>query len=264
VAGWRGSTPSDPAITVSSRATSSTVAPIGPQWSTLASNAQMPVYGTRPCVGFRPTPPHEAAGMRIDPPWSRPSAIGASPAAIAAALPLEKPPVERSGACGLVTRAGQLVWLWPEKLRFSQTVLPWIVPPAARMRLTTVASLSATKPSNTREPLRIGSPRTSVLSLMPTDLSLSRPLPEPVIGPSHAQAPCGYSCAVGARLGERGMVSASRGAGSGMASSRCRLTTDFSRAARNVVASSELRGCKPRRFAAACRSATLGALNSMA
>jgi len=41
----------------------------------LASSAQMPVYGTKPCVGFNPTTPHQAAGMRIDPPWSQPSAI---------------------------------------------------------------------------------------------------------------------------------------------------------------------------------------------
>src|SRR2546430_13946214 len=43
-----------------------------------------------------PTTPHKAAGWRIDPPVSVPSAIIASPAATAAALPPELPPGTRS------------------------------------------------------------------------------------------------------------------------------------------------------------------------
>jgi hypothetical protein len=36
------------------------------------------------------------------------------------------------------------VWLAPEKHKSSQAALPAIVPPASRMRVTTVASISGT------------------------------------------------------------------------------------------------------------------------
>jgi hypothetical protein len=38
--------------------------------------------------------PQNAAGMRIEPPWSPPNAIGTSPAATTAALPEDDPPAE--------------------------------------------------------------------------------------------------------------------------------------------------------------------------
>ncbi len=41
-----------------------------------------------------PTMPHQAAGMRIEPPWSPPSDRSASPAAISAAEPEDEPPAE--------------------------------------------------------------------------------------------------------------------------------------------------------------------------
>ena len=47
--------------------------------------------------------PLQEAGMRTEPPWSPPSAIATSPAAIAAALPLEEPPGEWVGRRGLRT-----------------------------------------------------------------------------------------------------------------------------------------------------------------
>ena len=139
-----------------------------------------------------------------------------------------------------------------------------MVPPAARMRVTTVASQSATNPSKTRDPLRRGNPRTDVLSLMPTDLPASSPLPEPVIGPSQAHAPNGFSAAVGARPGGRGDISAPGITGSGIASSCCIASTDLSRAARIVVAMSVLSGGRPRRCAPSCRSRTVGPENATA
>ena len=56
---------------------------------------------TRLCVALSPTTPHAAAGMRMLPPPSLPTANGTSPAATAAALPLLLPPVWCPGACGL-------------------------------------------------------------------------------------------------------------------------------------------------------------------
>src|SRR5215469_3831761 len=43
--------------------------------------------------------------------------------------------------CGLWTGPLALVWLPPEKQKYSQTVLPAIEPPAARIRVTTVIDI---------------------------------------------------------------------------------------------------------------------------
>ena len=48
--------------------------------------------GTLPLVGFKPTKPHMAAGMRIEPPPSLALAAGTIPEATAAAAPPEEPP----------------------------------------------------------------------------------------------------------------------------------------------------------------------------
>ena len=82
--------------------------------------------------------------MRIEPPWSPPSAIATSPAAIRAALPPDEPPAEWSGLCGLRIGPVTQVWLPAEKQRSSQAALPAMVPPASRIRVTTVASSSGT------------------------------------------------------------------------------------------------------------------------
>ena len=88
--------------------------------------------------------PQNEAGMRIEPPWSPPNAIGTSPAATTAALPDDEPPAEYPMRCGLCTGPVALVWLPPEKQKYSHTVLPTIVPPASRIRAATVASTSGT------------------------------------------------------------------------------------------------------------------------
>src|SRR5476651_1379441 len=59
---------------------------------------------TRPYVGLIPVTPQYAAGVRIEPPVSLPVPPSTSPAATAAPVPLEEPPVWRSGFHGL--RAG--------------------------------------------------------------------------------------------------------------------------------------------------------------
>src|SRR5262245_33196636 len=127
----RGSRPSSPAITSSSNAASDTLAVIGPVWSSVPSIGNIPVYGTSPNVGFSPTMPDHDAGSLIDPPWSPPSAMSAAPVATSAAQPLDEPPVEYSGWAGFRTGAGWLVWLPPEKQKFSHTAFPTISPPAS-------------------------------------------------------------------------------------------------------------------------------------
>eukprot|EP00955_Chlamydomonas_euryale_P084921 364027-Chlamydomonas_euryale.AAC.13 len=66
---------------------------MGPYVATVQSISTPPAPDTRPAVGLRPTTPQNAAGMRIEPPPSVPTAIGHSPAATAAAEPDDEPPV---------------------------------------------------------------------------------------------------------------------------------------------------------------------------
>lgn len=54
------------------------------------------IDGTRPRLGFSPTSPVAAAGIRTDPPPSDPTAAGSSPAATATAAPLDDPPGARA------------------------------------------------------------------------------------------------------------------------------------------------------------------------
>src|SRR5262249_3404590 len=63
-----------------------------------------PSTDTSPNVGFRPTRPQAAAGMRIDPPVSVPIVASPMPAARLAAEPPLDPPGDLVGSCGL--RAG--------------------------------------------------------------------------------------------------------------------------------------------------------------
>src|SRR4051795_1980692 len=137
--------------------------------------------------------PENAAGIRIDPPWSPPRARSTSPEATRAALPLELPPVVRDGSQGLRTGPEHEVWLPPEKQRSSQTALPVIVAPADSNRLTTVASREGTKPSTECEPFVIGTPATAVLSLIATVRPASGPSSAPWTSVRTYQAPSGLS-----------------------------------------------------------------------
>ena len=56
----------------------------------------------------------------------------------------QEPPAEYPILCGLCTGPVALVWLPPERQKFSQCALPRILPPASRIRCTTVASISGT------------------------------------------------------------------------------------------------------------------------
>jgi len=103
-------------------------------------------------------------------------------------LPLDDPPAERLRSQGFSTGAGVLVWLLPEKQRSSQTVFPAMMPPASRMRVTTVASSSGTKPDRSLLPFRIGTPATAMLSLMPTLTPASGPVAAPRMSARQAQA----------------------------------------------------------------------------
>src|SRR6266568_5230229 len=92
-AGW--------AITPCSKERSSTVRAIGPTWSREGASGNTPVRGTALADGLSPATPHSAAGIRIEPAVSVPSASGARPRASATAEPPLDPPGTRLGSHGL-------------------------------------------------------------------------------------------------------------------------------------------------------------------
>ena len=82
----------------------------GPIWSSDDPKASSPYRDTRPYVVLRPRTPHMAAGCRIDPPVSDPSARGVSPAATATADPPLDPPGMRFERPGIARRAERRVF----------------------------------------------------------------------------------------------------------------------------------------------------------
>src|SRR5450759_4632484 len=123
-----------------------------------------PYRDTRPYVGLTPTTPHSAAGWRIEPPVSDPSARAAKPDATAAAEPPLDPPGTRVGSCGL--RVGPKAEFSVEEpiANSSQFALPTTMPPAARIRSTHVAVYGGRHPSRILEPQVVGVPRVQRLS----------------------------------------------------------------------------------------------------
>src|SRR5215213_11630423 len=119
---------------------------------------------TSPYVGFTPTTPHSAAGWRIDPPVSDPRARGANPAATAAALPPLEPPGTRVGSWGLRVGPNAEFSVDEPMANSSMFVLPTMTAPAARSRVTTVASYGGRQPSRIREEQVVGIPRVHRLS----------------------------------------------------------------------------------------------------
>ena len=83
--------------------------------------------------------PHSAAGWRIEPPVSVPSAHGALPAATAAALPPDEPPGTRVRSHGL-SAGPKAEFSFDEPIANSSwLVLPSSGAPACARRRTTVA-----------------------------------------------------------------------------------------------------------------------------
>ena len=84
--------------------------------------------------------PHNAAGWRIEPPVSEPSATGASRAATAAAEPPLEPPGTRARFQGLRVAPRTECSVVDPIANSSQFVLPMTTAPAAVSRSMTVAS----------------------------------------------------------------------------------------------------------------------------
>src|SRR5690348_8573466 len=84
--------------------------------------------------------PQNAAGLRIDPPPSVPSARGPSPAATAAPAPPDDPPGVRSRFQGLRVTPNTRLSVIPTQPNVGVFVLPSRIAPAAFMRATDGAS----------------------------------------------------------------------------------------------------------------------------
>src|SRR5436853_2223821 len=100
----------------------------------------------------------------MEPPVSEPSAIGAKPAATAAADPPLDPPGTRAGSCGLPVGPNAEFSVEDPMANSSRFVLPTGMAPAARRRSTTVASYGGRHPSRMRDPHVVGMPRVQRLS----------------------------------------------------------------------------------------------------
>ena len=92
---------SSPARIASAVAQASTVAAIGPTESSVGDSGKAPSVGTRDLVGLNPTRPHNAAGMRTEPPVSVPIEMSDMPSAVATAAPELDPPGTRDRSAGL-------------------------------------------------------------------------------------------------------------------------------------------------------------------
>ncbi len=132
--------------------------------SSVNESGNAPARGVRDCVLLKPTRPHSAAGMRIEPPVSEPSPATARPSATDTAAPEDEPPGMRATAasaglhgvpwCGLMPT--------PEKANSLMFVRPTRAAPAARSRATAAASRSATgSPRRSTEPASVVRPAMS-------------------------------------------------------------------------------------------------------
>src|SRR5215210_5062475 len=136
-----------------------------PIWSRPDANATRPLRLTRPYGGLTPTTPQSAAGCRIDPPVSLPSASGANPAATAAALPPLDPPATRDVSCGLRVTPNALFSVLDPIANSSRFVLPTTIAPAAASLVTTVASYGGFHPARIFDEHVVGIRRVQRLSL---------------------------------------------------------------------------------------------------
>ena len=101
---WR-SCASRPARVANISRASATERASGPYATSVFQPAEDGSRGTAPNVGLKPTTPQNAAGIRIEPPPSPPSASGPAPPATATAAPPDEPPGVRVGSCGFPSRA---------------------------------------------------------------------------------------------------------------------------------------------------------------
>ena len=143
-----------PLSTSQTTARSSALRANAPALSIDGASGRMPSIGSAPWRAFSPTAPQNAAGRRIEPAVSVPSAAKTAPVATATADPPLEPPALRAGSHGLAA-AGVVT----PKASSCVAVLPRMTAPASRSRVTTGASRAAGSASVTAEPRARGQAR---------------------------------------------------------------------------------------------------------
>src|SRR5215469_12991514 len=123
--------------------------------------------------------PHTAAGWRIEPPVSVPSASGASYAATAAALPPDEPPGTLDRFHGLCDVQYPEFSVEEPIANSSMLVFPMRTAPAPRSRRVTVDSYGGTQPSRIFDPHVVGIPTVVNKSLTATGTPASAPSSSP-------------------------------------------------------------------------------------
>jgi len=125
-------------------------------------NSSAPAVEIRPPVGLKPTAPEKAPGRMVEPFVWLPIAPGMTPAATAAAEPIDDPPGVRARSYGL--RVGPGV----RNASSAVTVLPMTIAPAASSARTTSDDRAGTRPRKSAEPFSVGMPAVSKMSFTPT------------------------------------------------------------------------------------------------
>ncbi len=130
----------------------------------------------RPWLGFIPTSPLNAAGMRVEPPPSLAVPKGMRPAATAAAEPPLEPPGVRSVFQGLRVVPHALVCVNATVPNSGAAVLPTGTAPAARSRATWgESSATGGRSLYSSEPCEVGMPPQSSRSFTPKGTPASTP-----------------------------------------------------------------------------------------
>src|SRR5690242_8556138 len=156
-----------------------TVRVIGVMCDWLPNPSGVRSCGTRPSVCLNPTTPQHAAGMRLDPPPSVPTPIGANPAATAAAAPPLDPPQVRDRSHGLAVHpnsGASVKHLWPNS---GVVVLPMRIAPAALSLATQGESAAGTLSASAKEPKVVRTPAVLTRSLTANGTPCSGPNSSP-------------------------------------------------------------------------------------
>ena len=154
---------------------------MGPTVSNETLTGRTPRLETRPCVGRNPATPQNAAGMRIEPPVSVPSAASQRSSATATAEPPLDPPGTWSGFQGLRHWPATASRLRTPKASSIIAALPIMTAPARRRRSTTGASAFGIWSAKSSDPQAVRIPAVSMLSLTAMVMPWSRPSQRPSV-----------------------------------------------------------------------------------
>ena len=132
-------------------------------------------------VTLRPARPHQALGIRTEPPVSVPIAQGTRRAATEAPEPLLEPPGARCTSASHGFRGVPMCWLVPQPPMANSTVLalPMTIAPASISRRASVAVAGETRLSQCLLPPVVTRPSMSMMSFSAMGTPCQGPIPWP-------------------------------------------------------------------------------------